>query len=267
MFTCQSCGTKYSTEEAKKMVVTIDTSVKLENALKNARRARECKDYEQAEKYYSIVQMEDPENWEANFYSTYSKAYLSSNVSAVKNCIKSVLKDIKKLNDSIQQNKAIEQISTDIYTLASKTYDVLERNKNNIKFSAQEILVVFGETLISEFGENEFTNSINIRCNEIAFELLKKFYDSNIIDNLEIKSDLKNLIRQNAEELRKMNPKSHELEIYEAAMKKEAMKRIDEYYELEAAEKKEKIGRLIKYLIFVFIFCFCIYICSGVFSK
>jgi len=110
MFTCQSCGTKYSTEEAKKMVVTIDTSVKLENALKNARRARECKDYEQAEKYYSI----------------YSKAYLSSNVSAVKNCIKSVLKDIKNLNDSIQQNKAIEQISADIYDLAYKPFQSIK---------------------------------------------------------------------------------------------------------------------------------------------
>jgi len=266
VFTCQNCGSKYSVEEAKKMMVTIDTSAKLENALKNARKARECKDYEQMEKYYSIVQMEDPENWEANFYSIYSKAYLSSNVSAVKNCIISVLKDIKKLNDSIQQNKAIEQISADIYALASKTYDVLERNKNNIKFSAQEILVVFGETLISEFGENEFTNSINIRCNEIAFELLKKFYDSYIIDNPEVKSDLKNLIRQNAEELRKMNPKSHELEIYDMERRKEEIAEREMYeaaYEAAAAaEKKKKIVFLIKFFIFAFIFCFFIYVCS-----
>ncbi|MDR2593426.1 MAG: hypothetical protein LBC87_01465 [Fibromonadaceae bacterium] len=261
VFTCQNCGSKYSVEEAKKMMVTIDTSTKLENALKNARRARECKDYEQAEKYYSIVKMEDPENWEANFYSTYSKAYLSSNVSSVKNCIKSVLKDIKKLNDKVQQNEAIKQISTDIFDFASKTYDVSIRNENRILLSTPDMLTSFGETLISEFGENEFTTSINIQCYEITLELLNKLYNSNI--DTEFESGLKNLIQQHAEEMKKFCPKSHGLEIYEAAKKKEEMKRIDAYYELEAAFKKEKNGRLIKYFIFVFIFCFCIYICSS----
>jgi len=244
-YTCQHCGTKYSVEEAKKMLVTIDTSVKLENALKNARKARECKDYEQGEKYYNIVKMEDPENWEANFYSIYFKAYLSSNVSSVKNCIKSVLKDIKKLDDNVKQNEAIEQMSADIFDFASRTYDQGTRDENRLLLSAPDLLTSFGESLISEFGKNEFTDSINIECNEITLQLLKRLYNSNIDEKL--KSGLKNLIQKHAEELRRISPTSVELAIYEKEV-------------AEAAQKKW-IGILI--LTFVVIFIFLVICCQA----
>jgi len=53
IFVCQYCNAKYSVEEAKKLMVTIDNSAKLENALKNARRAMKEGDWEQADKYKS----------------------------------------------------------------------------------------------------------------------------------------------------------------------------------------------------------------------
>ena len=62
VFVCQSCGTKYSVEEAKKMMVEgtvdvsgstvkIDTSDELENLYQIARRAKNEKNAENAAKY------------------------------------------------------------------------------------------------------------------------------------------------------------------------------------------------------------------------
>jgi DnaJ-class molecular chaperone len=67
VFVCQSCGTKYSVEEAKKMMVEVDTSAKMENALKKARRAMENKNYKPAQEYYEIILKEEPDNWESAF--------------------------------------------------------------------------------------------------------------------------------------------------------------------------------------------------------
>ena len=82
VFVCQSCGTKYSVEEAKKMMVegTVDIqgTVKVDNSelaeknLRNARSARQKENWEDAEKYYDLVVQEDPDNLEAVFYGAYA---------------------------------------------------------------------------------------------------------------------------------------------------------------------------------------------------
>jgi len=243
VFVCQNCQVKYSVEEAKKMMVETDAPVKLENALKNARKAMGNKNYEQAEKYYDIVQMEDPENWEANFYSIYSKAMRANllNISqatySITNSIKTVLKDIKKLDDTIQQNEAIKQINTDLSTLATQGYncvinfynsemDIYDDNSffasaiSDIKLSCAnnilpfaDMLTFFGKELVSEFGKNEFTDLINIQCHEAALKMVKdlykltdeQFFDSNTIDFLQKYTD----------ELKKIKPSPKPLNLPE----------------------------------------------------
>ena len=86
-FVCQVCGAKYSVEEAKKMMiegtvevqgtVKVDNSALVEKYLTNARRAYEKEDWEEVEKYYNMVEQNDPSNIEAIFYSSYGKARLS----------------------------------------------------------------------------------------------------------------------------------------------------------------------------------------------
>jgi len=209
VFVCQNCGSKYSVEEAKKMMVTIDTSAKLENALKNARKARENKNDEQAAEYYKIVLMEEPDNWEANFYSTYCKAIgmsISQAIDSIANVIKSVLKDIKKLDDNTQQNEAIKLMSIDIVNLVSVSYNNAINRYNTLSFKERVnlkeshendisylvfMLSFFVKELISEFGKNEFTTSINIQCYETALKMTNSKYF--------------------ADELGKINPTSHEL--------------------------------------------------------
>ena len=73
LFVCQSCGTKYTVEEAKKLMgtVTIDRTEELENLFILARRARNDNNYENAEKYYEMITQISPKNWEAAFFQVY----------------------------------------------------------------------------------------------------------------------------------------------------------------------------------------------------
>ena len=82
VFVCQSCGTKYSVEEARKMMVEgtvdvtgstvkVDTSAELANLYQLARRAKTDNNSENAQKYYGQIIVKDPSSWEANFYTTY----------------------------------------------------------------------------------------------------------------------------------------------------------------------------------------------------
>lgn len=87
VFVCQSCGCKYSVEEAKRMMIegTVDVqgTVKVDNSafvqkyLANARRAYDKEDWEEVEKYYNMVEQNAPNNMEAVFFSAFGKAMLS----------------------------------------------------------------------------------------------------------------------------------------------------------------------------------------------
>lgn len=87
LFVCQYCGTKYSTDEAKKLIIegTVDVTgtVKVDNStfvkkyLANARRAYAKDDWEEVEKYYNMVEQNAPHNMEAVFFSSFGKAMLS----------------------------------------------------------------------------------------------------------------------------------------------------------------------------------------------
>lgn len=107
VFVCQSCGTKYSVEDAKKMMVEgtvdvkgtvkVDTSDELNNLYEIARRAKDSDNSENATKYYDMILVKDPSSWEANFYVVYYKAMsctigqISSAGNSVMNCLPSVL--------------------------------------------------------------------------------------------------------------------------------------------------------------------------------
>lgn len=87
MYVCENCGTRYTVEEAKRMMIdgTVDIqgTVKVDNSsfvkkqLTNARRALAKEDWEEVEKYYNRVEEYAPSNIEAVFFSAYGKALLS----------------------------------------------------------------------------------------------------------------------------------------------------------------------------------------------
>ena len=80
VFVCQSCGTKYSVEEAKKMMVEgtvdvtgstvkVDTSGELANLYQIARRAKDDNNGENAAKYYDMVFISKPWNAKLRKYN------------------------------------------------------------------------------------------------------------------------------------------------------------------------------------------------------
>ena len=128
VFVCQSCGTKYSLEEAKKMMITgtvnvagtvkVDMSEKLKNLYTIARRAKDEDNSENAAKYYDLILQEDPESWEASFYLIYYKAMackiaeISSAASSVESCLKSVIGlIIKQVSDKEKRNDIFLEIT------------------------------------------------------------------------------------------------------------------------------------------------------------
>ena len=76
LFVCQNCKTKYSAEEARKLVgtVKIDNSETVDNLFTLARRAFQTKNFADAEKYYSLILPERPNNVEACFFREISRA-------------------------------------------------------------------------------------------------------------------------------------------------------------------------------------------------
>lgn len=107
LYVCQNCGTKYTVEEARKMMVEgtvevkgtvkVDTSDELKNLYEIARRAKDSDNSENAAKYYDMILVKDPSSWEANFYVVYYKAMsctigqISSAGNSVMNCLPSVI--------------------------------------------------------------------------------------------------------------------------------------------------------------------------------
>ena len=109
VFVCQTCGCKYTVEEARKMMiegkvdvsgstVKVDTSEKLNNLYTLARRAKNDDNAADAAKYYAEIRIEDPHSWEAAFYGVYYTAancrigQIESAANSVTNCLESVSK-------------------------------------------------------------------------------------------------------------------------------------------------------------------------------
>ena len=127
VFVCQSCGTKYSVEEAKKMMVEgtvnvagtvkIDKSTELLNLYEVARRAKDTDNNEQAEKYYDKILAMEPNSWEANFYTVYYKAMsckigeISIAATNVSNCIRETFQLINEnVHDAGERQNAIIEV-------------------------------------------------------------------------------------------------------------------------------------------------------------
>lgn len=88
VFVCQTCGTKYSVEEAKKMMiegtvnvsgtVKVDNTDKIENYLEMARSAYEAGNKREAEAYCNRIIEIEPQNYEAWMLKGQSAGWQSS---------------------------------------------------------------------------------------------------------------------------------------------------------------------------------------------
>lgn len=175
VFVCQSCGTKYSVEEAKKMMVEgtvdvsgstvkVDTSGELANLYQIARRAKDDNNGENAAKYYDMVLMKDPTSWEASFYVVYFKAMeckiaqIQSAAISVSNCIDTVLKLIKdNVSGHAEQVKAYTEVSTRVMIITSMLF-------NGAKNHYEGIDAQIKDRYTQEFLNNAFASFRCVYC-------------------------------------------------------------------------------------------------------
>lgn len=149
LYVCQHCGTKYTVEEARKLLgtVKIDKTEETEKLLILARRAREDNNSENAEKYYGMVLQEDPNNWEAAFFQVYYQSMqckilnISSAAYSVANSIDSTMRLIAQIQDEEEKSRALDTVITYSQHIASLLSD------GAIKHYSQHSLVngAFGE--------------------------------------------------------------------------------------------------------------------------
>ena len=111
VFVCQTCGCKYSVEEAKKMMiegtvdvsgstVKVDTTARLKNLYTLARRAKADNNIQDAAKYYNEIRIEDPNSWEAAFYGVYFTA-LNCKIAEIQSAANSITNNIDTVSELI----------------------------------------------------------------------------------------------------------------------------------------------------------------------
>lgn len=209
VFVCQTCGCKYSIEEAKRMMiegtvdvqgtVKVDNSAFVEKYLANARRAKEKEDWEETEKYYNMVEQNDPDNIEAIFYSAYGKAKstlvdgdLYKRQVAFKvltNCI-SVIDDHYQIERAEENRKAIEDIAKDlsamffsnfVFTEWKNGYGVVTKtNKNETYELFSRLVVQFRESIlnIAKVDDHAYLHE-SLKLTYAAILLLKDVWNEN----------------------------------------------------------------------------------------
>ena len=118
IYVCQHCGTKYTVEEARKLLgtVRIDKTDETEKLLVLARRARSEENSENAAKYYGMVLQQNPDSWEANFFYTYYQAMncriidITNAAISVACCIETTIQLISKIENIEEQDTALRMV-------------------------------------------------------------------------------------------------------------------------------------------------------------
>ena len=226
-YVCQHCGTKYTPEEARKMMVEgtvkIDNSAFVEKYLANARRAMQKEDWEEVEKYYNLVEQNDPSNIEAIFYSSYGKARLSM----VENDIYkrqqicdvfcnsiSVIDDNYDVSKSEENQKIIAQMSIDlfkmygtsfVYTQTTQNGSVVSDNRNKTYFLFVKMAAAFVDSL---------RNIINIDDQLIYWKIVylhEKYIVGNTGTTLDYRKEAREIALKIAQKIHEEDP-SFEIE-------------------------------------------------------
>lgn len=290
MFVCQTCGMKYSIDEAKALMVDDGNDVpaanaapqsnKLENLKVLAQRAREEGDSESAEKYYNEIKLEDPNNWEANFYAAYYRAHnikIAQIGSAAINLANAFPSIIKLMAESEPEDKHLlicTKLLTDVITFStmlitnannnlSDNYDrrheqyqqwcvpIMQMQKSYLdsvlaNTKCYELLKMGYKNLAESCRKYNFTRNNNFEL--IALDADKKLVQIQLLETEQKLLAAKKYWEEHPEEKAKLDAEMKECEDSKAAIEEE-IRKLDEEFEnipekLQAAENRKKIEEL-----------------------
>lgn len=153
MFVCQTCGTKYSVEEAKKMMiegtvdvsgstVRVDNTASIENYYKMAESAYDSSNQKEAEDYCNKIIEIDPNNYKAWLLKGRAAGWQSTlrnlRIEEAVNCFTKALDSVpeeEKENVKKEASKEIQNLSTALLKLCCDNYAKWPSDEN-----ASEIL-------------------------------------------------------------------------------------------------------------------------------
>ena len=288
VFVCKSCGTKYSVEEAKKIMagdtvtvagtVQIDTSADLENLYLVAREASLYKEHERASECYEKILLKDPKNWEPNFFARYHQAYKKGLRDVVETCdaifltTTTVLGLIKEIADEEKQEKAIGTVVERIYDLSKAIYkENLPADWNN--YSSPLKWMNLGVLRLTDIPTTLFLLSFDISlvannkyekyvadCLKHAFDLCMAVDDRSMELELEDHPNYLEIIRKYYPDYVVITPT--EKEAIEKRKKEE-----EEHQKVQQKETAEKKGGIIKFVLESLGWSAVIYIVYLIFFK
>lgn len=180
VFVCQNCGTKYSVEEAKNMMVegavTVEGTVAVEGTIKVdkseelkklytlARRAKESDNTENAVRYYTQIELQDPDSWEAYFYLIYFKARVSKigeihkDCKNLSNCFSNTFDLLaSSTHDDEEKIAALRMIITDIKLIGdimgSSAKEISGLESLDYEASVLSMIECLGDSILKAFPE------------------------------------------------------------------------------------------------------------------
>ncbi|MBE6504463.1 MAG: hypothetical protein E7Z73_01785 [Methanobrevibacter millerae] len=174
VYVCQSCGTKYTPEEAKKLMVegtvTIDKSSEKENLKTLAKRYYDNEEFEKADDYYDRIIELDPHDWEAVYYgglasakrSTFDNIRLGEAVIGAENAIHIMEDDEKEKYSKIFR----EELLTEAIDTTNFVFNVADENFSDFGADAVggylnnlvDIITDF-EKILEKFPEKKVTKN------------------------------------------------------------------------------------------------------------
>ena len=131
-YICQNCGTKYSDEDIKRIIVSgkikVDNSEIVENRYLLARQAIVNGEYKEACKYYGLIRETVPSDWEAMFFSVYADA-MQSNINGIENAAfrigKIAVTAIKAISSDISDASEAEKACREIFVYSVEKAPVI----------------------------------------------------------------------------------------------------------------------------------------------
>ena len=256
VFVCQTCGCKYSIEEAKKMMVEgtvdvsgstvkVDNERKIENLRTLADRAKAEGDTETAAKYFEELLKEDPNNWEANFYTIYYAAHnikiaqIGSAANRVSNIIDTVFGLIKEtLATQEEQNAAKGEVAGAVLNFASYLIPNATNHLGDSLESMHEALenwmvpiglmcLHLGDSVIKYFEDYEMAEKIyGVVCNF-----------KGMLSEVESGRQILNIANQRLEPMVEAREKKEREE--KEAIAAAAKKRTEEYWACHTEERQQ----------------------------
>ena len=158
VFVCQYCNTKYTLEEAKKILmegtVKIDHSEDITLQLENARNSKNLSLYKEAVKSYSAVLEKDPNNVEAIFYRTFLE-YLIAESNKKGRAQIALLETFQTICYEYIPFKNIKEERAFLVSIANDLNDHV-RNKNAFYQSMRDLIY----TVIEKRGDRAYLHKI-----------------------------------------------------------------------------------------------------------